>query len=411
VFLETAWNQGLDLYGYDNNRFLRAVESVAKYNLGYDGLPFMPHRTCDAKGTEAVLADGGRGTLIAMCYQIFNHYVNRRGLAAPYCKETMNKMGIQEGPSGHPSAFDWLGFQTLTYTLDPIAHGAAPSGVVGYWGEHGVTLSWFGSAYASSYIVKCASTANGPYQEIGKVESNDFTFQDRNVVDGKAYYYVISAPGAPKPVPDSKPCMVSQSLIAHYRFNGTVVNELSKQSGQVTGKPAYVAGPRKGKALEFDGNTFVTLPKRTALSEDITIALWLNWAGGGDWQRAFDFGGDVSKCMFFTPRATSGGCRFEITTTHSTEGTGRLDGPALPQGKWVHVAITLKGDTSTLYLDGQSVATATINIDPLFTQNQCFLGKSQYSADPLLRGRIADLQIYNYAITPSQIQQLARGED
>ena len=35
-----AWNQGLDLYAYDNNRLLKGFEYVAKFNLGSD-VPFM----------------------------------------------------------------------------------------------------------------------------------------------------------------------------------------------------------------------------------------------------------------------------------------------------------------------------------------------------------------------------------
>jgi hypothetical protein len=34
IFCEMAWNQGDDLYGYDNNRLLKGAEYVAKYNLG-----------------------------------------------------------------------------------------------------------------------------------------------------------------------------------------------------------------------------------------------------------------------------------------------------------------------------------------------------------------------------------------
>ena len=34
AFCEMAWNQGVDLYGYDDNRFLKAAQYVAKYNLG-----------------------------------------------------------------------------------------------------------------------------------------------------------------------------------------------------------------------------------------------------------------------------------------------------------------------------------------------------------------------------------------
>ena len=41
-FLEAAWNQGDDLYSYDNNRFLAGAEYVAKYNLGND-VPYQPY--------------------------------------------------------------------------------------------------------------------------------------------------------------------------------------------------------------------------------------------------------------------------------------------------------------------------------------------------------------------------------
>ena len=42
AFCEMAWNQGIDCYGVDDNRFLKGAEYVAKYNLGHD-VPFTPY--------------------------------------------------------------------------------------------------------------------------------------------------------------------------------------------------------------------------------------------------------------------------------------------------------------------------------------------------------------------------------
>src|SRR5690625_7391094 len=39
AFCEMAWSQGIDCWGHDDNRFLKAAEYVAKYNLGHD-VPF-----------------------------------------------------------------------------------------------------------------------------------------------------------------------------------------------------------------------------------------------------------------------------------------------------------------------------------------------------------------------------------
>ena len=34
TFCEMAWNQGIDLYGYDDNRFLKGAQYVAKWSMG-----------------------------------------------------------------------------------------------------------------------------------------------------------------------------------------------------------------------------------------------------------------------------------------------------------------------------------------------------------------------------------------
>jgi hypothetical protein len=47
-----AWNQGVDLYGYDNNRFLLGAEYVATSNLIQSGttyytVPYVPYDNAD----------------------------------------------------------------------------------------------------------------------------------------------------------------------------------------------------------------------------------------------------------------------------------------------------------------------------------------------------------------------------
>ena len=62
---EMAWNQGIDLYGYDNNRFLAGAEYVAKANLKQaDGtfytVPFVTYQN-SAGVTQTQFSTGGRG--------------------------------------------------------------------------------------------------------------------------------------------------------------------------------------------------------------------------------------------------------------------------------------------------------------------------------------------------------------
>src|SRR5581483_7026797 len=115
---EMAWNQGDDLYGYDNNRFLAGAEYVAKYNLG-DDVPYTPYTNSDV--TQPVISPGGRGNMRACWEMVYNHYVNRRGIDAPFCKAFAAKVrpeggGGDYGPNS--GGYDQLGYGTLAYTRE-----------------------------------------------------------------------------------------------------------------------------------------------------------------------------------------------------------------------------------------------------------------------------------------------------
>ncbi|WP_158850307.1 alginate lyase family protein [Saccharothrix deserti] len=120
-FCEMAWNQGIDLYGYSNNRVLQAAEYVARYNLG-NTVPFTTYRwgtgTNCAQREHTVISEAGRGDNRPIWALIRNHYVKRRGLAAPNTTAYMDRV-YPEGGGGdygpNSGGFDHLGFGTLTH--------------------------------------------------------------------------------------------------------------------------------------------------------------------------------------------------------------------------------------------------------------------------------------------------------
>ncbi|MFE2407272.1 alginate lyase family protein [Kitasatospora sp. NPDC059408] len=137
---EMAWNQGIDLYGEDDNRFLKGAEYVAKYNLGEDvpftrltfqqGAPGVWSKTVDDTAPSA----DGRGDLRPIWAMIQNHYVNRRGLAAPYGTAMAAKVGAEGGGGDYgpnSGGFDQLGFGTLAFTRDSAAAQMPPSAPAG----------------------------------------------------------------------------------------------------------------------------------------------------------------------------------------------------------------------------------------------------------------------------------------
>lgn len=134
IFCEMAWNQGDDLYGYDDNRFLKGAEYVAKYNLGED-VPYTTYNNC-LNVNQTQISAGGRGNTRPIWELVYNHYVHRKGLSAPYTAKFAVKVRPEGGGGNYgPSSggYDQLGYGTLLYTQDSLEAASlreADSGIV-----------------------------------------------------------------------------------------------------------------------------------------------------------------------------------------------------------------------------------------------------------------------------------------
>ena len=177
-------------------------------------------------------------------------------------------------------------------------------------------------------------------------------------------------------------------------------------------------GPRVpgkiGNAVKLSGNgEYVSLPTGIVSGlHDFTISAWVNPSANSAWSRIFDFGTGTNDYMFLTLSAGGGPVRFAITS-NGNGAEQQLNAPGLlPLNTWSHVAVTLSGQTGTLYINGQPVATntnMTLNPAALGTTNQNWIGRSQFS-DPFLAGEIDDFQIYDHALSASDIAALAGGQ-
>jgi hypothetical protein len=120
VTCEMAWNQGDDLYGYADNRFMYAAEYTARYNNSHDNLPFELYEWgTGGKGeyqSNSVISNASRGEMRPIWAIIYNHYHSRMGYDIPNIEERMLLAQPEGGPGGHGSTFDQLGFGTLLYT-------------------------------------------------------------------------------------------------------------------------------------------------------------------------------------------------------------------------------------------------------------------------------------------------------
>ena len=411
LLCQMAWNQGDDLFGYDNNRVLRAYEYNAKYNLGHD-VPWVFHRNASLGYTET-LSGAGRGLGGYPSYElVYNHYANVKGIAAPWSKQAMHVLRPEPRPDPaiHPSTVDWLGLGSLTFARDDVATGAAPGGLAGSWSKNQVTLTWWGSATATSYEIQRATTVGGPYTTLGTAVEPHLNFTDTSVANGTSYYYKVVAitPGGSL---ESTPLLVNQALIARYTFEGNTSDVVGTRHATAMGgtsAPGFASGFGGGQAISLNGSDqYVQLPVNSGNYRDVTLAAWVYWNGGNAWQRVFDFGSEIEKYMMLTVKDGSGKLNFSITTSRSTDGTLSLVGPTMPTATWTHVAVSFNGDTATLYVNGLPVATGEAPmVAPVFSQPFCYLGKSMWNGDALFNGRIDDFRIYNHALSGNDVYSL-----
>ena len=100
-----AWNQGYDLYSLRQRRFMKAVEYVAKYNLGQN-VPYTTYTWHDGTGcttleSQTTISAASRGSIRPCWALIRNHYVGLKGLSAPYSSAYATLVGPEGRRRGY----------------------------------------------------------------------------------------------------------------------------------------------------------------------------------------------------------------------------------------------------------------------------------------------------------------------
>jgi hypothetical protein len=137
----------------------------------------------------------------------------------------------------------------------------------------------------------------------------------------------------------------------------------------------------------------------------------VNPASNPTWSRLFDIGTGNTASMFLTLN-DGNGLRYAITTG-GAGGEQRIEGTGtLPLNQWSLVTVTLSGTTGTLYVNGQVVGTntsMTYHPSAFGASTKNYIGKSQYS-DPALDASVDEFNIYDRALSASEVAALAAGQ-
>lgn len=221
-------------------------------------------------------------------------------------------------------------------------------------------------------------------------------------------YYCVASRSGTAPQASRRARLVVGRLVSHLKFAGNTYDSVGPNYGTVTGAPVYTTG-KIGQAIDLNGTSdYVTLPAGAADTDDMTVAAWVHWDGGNHWQRIFDFGNNTSQYATLTPRSGNNTLRFIL---RNGGGEQMVETAQLATGQWVHVAVTLSGETAIIYVNGAAAAQAGgITINPGdFSPRINYVGKSQFAADALFNGCIDEFRIYSYALNSTDIGTLYAG--
>lgn len=412
---EMAWSQGEDLYGYWNNRLLSAAEYVAASNMAdasgtYPTLPFLKY--VNRQGTFTAVSAGSRPNHRPCWELLYNHYVNRKGLSAPNVTAFAAKLRPELRGTG-----DDPGMGTLTFSREPITVGAPPSGLTAYAINGQVLLSWWGTAYAVAYEVQRATAATGPFSALTTV-GEERTYTD-NPGNGTWYYRIVAlTAGGQSTGAEVRSVCTTSRLKMHLPLSegsGTTATDQSGngQHGRLMGGVSWSTGRTAGSsALTLDGASgHVALPVGIMKDmADFTIAVWVyrqsNAAGNA---RVFDIGSSDIAYLALLASSSTLRCASTGTTWFGEENV--TSSVPLSTGRWVHLAVTRRGTTVTLWVDGQatgSVTDAQFAPHQLGVTTQNWLGRAQYGSDPYFAGRMQDFRLYEGALSTTEIAALAQ---
>ncbi len=334
--------------------------------------------------------------------------------------EKNDSLGIHVSANNIPALkdvfADAMRLSRIDATQKVVATGPQPGNKAVVKFSPSVKLQWQSGAGAASHKVYVGTKADG-LEVLAETKKSKSTLTD--VKEGENYYWRVDETLADGTVVEGDTWQFNTGgkLVGWWKLDGDVKDSSGNDNhGTAENGPEFIDG-----AVHLDGgDDYVSLPIGKLISSltDATFAVWVNidsTAGYDQWQRIFDFGSDESTYMFLTPRSGyDQEMRFAMTAGSGLGDEDITSAPMTLPADRRHVAVTINtgNNTHTLYLDGKVVAK---NTDARYAPSSLgvttnnWLGRSQYSVDPYLKGSLDDFRIYNYALSEDEVSKLCEG--
>ena len=238
-------------------------------------------------------------------------------------------------------------------SAQPPPPPAPPANLVATPGNNMVNLTWDAAVGATGYKVKRALTSGGPYITLGDTLATSYT--DTEVIDGTAYYYVLSASNfggdgadsnevgvTPLAVPSTTTITSSSGSAGQYGAAVTFTATVSVTGGPATGTVTFADG-----AIVLGSGTLNAAGQASYLTSALAVgghALNASYAGDATFAASSAAGFDYTV----TPKV--------VTISGVTASTKVYDGTTAGNLTGGTVAGVLSGESVTVMAGGGAFA-------------------------------------------------------
>lgn len=203
----------------------------------------------------------------------------------------------------------------------------------------------------------------------------------------------------------------ADGLVGHWGFDensGSTALDSSPLQLHGTIEGARRVPGKRGGALAFTGPEAVNIPNHPALeiTGDITIAAWVFKESSNNatrWDAIMSKSPGKWDYELLTSMSKSDELAFYSKTGTPSE---IYSTRPVPVGRWVHVAVTRRGDEAIVYLDGE--VASRVRMTGAFPKTGGGLQLGQDGAKKVngLIGKLDEVYLYSRALTPAEIKAL-----
>lgn len=290
---------------------------------------------------------------------------------------------------------------------------AAPTGITATAYNAAVRLEWNANNEAdlAGYMIVRGDADGTNWNTIAR-KVTETHFIDNTCLQGKEYQYYIKAVDnsdniSRKSAAVSAMATGGKGLVANWQFEDSLADNTNNAMDAASyKKPGYITEHKSGEKALYLSDNYLQLPYSIASSDELTIALWVNWKDTSSaWQRIFDFGNGTDQYIFLTP---SNGSKMVLALKDGGDEQTVAYKSKMPANSWQHITVTIGNGCACIYINGEKVAESTgITIKPSDIKPVLnYIGRSQFASDPYFKGYLDDVRIYNYVLSDDEIKNV-----